>query len=304
MVTPETHRLHTPLVLSYKGLTPDSELLGWAKDGLLAGIVLFRDNCADESALCDAIAALRVSSPHKLYLMIDEEGGRVRRLPEAASSMPDLRDYEHRQLQDVANAYAAVARRLKSLDIDTLLAPVVDIGNDGAEWLNSRTISHDAIRVAEMAEVVIPAIQDEGIHACAKHFPGTGRVTLDPHHGPVRSSIDMDEWETHERIPFDAALAAHVDMVLVGHQILETLGESLPACLTPTIPTLALRRYLRFPGLILTDDLGMGAISSMFPIEEAVERAVDAGCDLVLICNDRDAQRRAVHHWNTRTATT
>ena len=302
MNAPKSGSSRTPLVLSYKGLSPDNELMDWVRSGLVSGIVLFRDNCTDETALRAAIDTLRQESPHDLYIMIDEEGGRVRRLPDAPTSMADLRAYEGRPVIEVADAYAKVAIRLKSLGIDTLLAPVVDIGNDGAEWLNSRTISHTPVRVAEMAEVVIPAIQTEGIHACAKHFPGTGRVTLDPHHGPVRSSIDMDEWETHERIPFDAALAAHVDMVLVGHQILEALGESLPACLTPTVPTLALRRYLRYPGLILTDDLGMGAISSMFPIEEALERAVEAGCDLVLICNDHDAQRRAVTHWATRTA--
>lgn len=304
MDAPISRSLRTPLVLSYKGLTPDNELMDWIRSGLVSGIVLFRDNCTDETALRAAVNSLRQASPHDLYIMIDEEGGRVRRLPDAPSSMADLRSYEGRPANEVAGAYATVALRLKSLGIDTLLAPVVDIGNDGAEWLNSRTISHDPVRVAEMATVVIPAIQNEGIHACAKHFPGTGRVTLDPHHGPVRSSIDMDEWETHERIPFDASLAAPVDMILVGHQILEAIGETLPACLTPTIPTLALRRYLRFPGLILTDDLGMGAIANMFPIEEAVERAHAAGCDLILICNDRDAQRRAVRHWSTRATTT
>lgn len=304
MSTPESRRLQTPLVLSYKGLTPDNELLEWIRDGMVAGIVLFRDNCADDSALRDAIASLRESSPTGLYLMIDEEGGRVRRLPDSATSMTDLREYEHRPLQNVCDAYSAVATRLKALDIDTLLAPVIDIGDDGAEWLNSRTISHDKNQVAYLASLVVPAIQSSGIHACAKHFPGTGRVTLDPHHGPVVCKIGVNEWEEQERVPFDAAIAANVDMILVGHQIMEGFGETLPACLTLEIPQFLLRRHLGYRGLILTDDLGMGAIARMFPIEEAIERAADSGCDLILICNDRDAQRRAVLHWSTRTATT
>lgn len=304
MNAPKSGSSRTPLVLSYKGLTPDPELLDWVRSGLLSGIVLFRDNCTDETALRAAIDSLRQNSPHDFYIMIDEEGGRVRRLPDAPSSMADLRSYEGRPAAEVAGAYAKVALRLKSLGIDTLLAPVVDIGNDGAEWLNSRTISHDTVRVADMAKVVISAIQNVGIHACAKHFPGTGRVTLDPHHGPVICKINANEWERHERLPFDAAVAADVDMVLVGHQIMEAFGETLPACLTPAIPKFLLRRHLGYRGLILTDDLGMGAISKMFPIEEAVERAYVAGCDLILICNDRDAQGRAVTHWSTRTATT
>lgn len=304
MNAPKSGSLRTPLVLSYKGLTPDPELMDWVRSGLLSGIVLFRDNCTDETVLRAAIDSLRQVSPHDLYIMIDEEGGRVRRLPDAPSSMVDLCWYEGRPANEVADAYVKVALRLKSLGIDTLLAPVVDIGNDGAEWLNSRTISHDPIRVAEMAKVVIPAIQNEGIHACAKHFPGTGRVTLDPHHGPVICSIDANEWERHERVPFEAAVTASVDMILVGHQITEGFGETLPACLSPAVSRTLLKQDLGFRGLTLTDDMGMGAISRMFPIEEAVGRAVDAGCDLVLICNDRDAQRRSVTHWARRMART
>lgn len=304
MNAPVIRRPATPLVLSYKGLDPDDQLLGWLRDGVVGGIVLFRDNCADERALRDAIVAMRSASPHAIYVMIDEEGGRVRRLGDAPASMRDLRSYEHSPSAELAGAYTSVVRRLKSLDIDTLLAPVVDIGDESAEWLNSRTISHNPARVAEMARAVIPAMQAEGVHACAKHFPGTGRVKLDPHHGPVTCAINVGEWESHERGPFDAAVAAQVDMILVGHQVMEGFGETLPACLTPAIPKFLLRRHLGFQGLILTDDLGMGAIATMFPIEESVDLALKAGCDLVLICNNRDAQRGAIELMRKRVPTT
>lgn len=288
----------SPLVLSYKGMAPDQELLGWLEDGAVGGVVLFRDNCVEEAVLREAISLLRRTALGPLYIMIDEEGGRVRRLPDAPSSMGDLRSYESRTLPEIAMAYESVALRLKSLGIDTLLAPVVDIGHEGAEWLNSRTLSHDAERVAEMTAAVIPAIQSMGIHACAKHFPGTGRVTLDPHHGPVTCPIKVNEWNAHERIPFDAAMSAAVDMILVGHQVMEGFGETLPACLSPAIPKMLLKKHMGYQGLVLTDDLGMGAIARSVPIEESVDLALRAGCDLVLICNDRDIQRRAVAHWH------
>lgn len=298
---PTAHR-RSPLVLSYKGLSPDDELMGWVRDGDVGGIVLFRDNCTDETALRAAVAGLRGASPHPLYIMIDEEGGRVRRLIDAPASMKNLRDYEHKPLGEVVGAYRSVAQRLKSLGIDSLLAPVIDIGDDGAEWLNSRTFSHDPERVAGMAKAVIPEIQIEGIHACAKHFPGSGRVALDPHQGPVTCAIQVGDWEALERVPFDAAIASRVDMILVGHQVMEGFGETLPACLTPAIPKFLLRRHLGYQGLILTDDLGMGAIATMFPIEESVDLALKAGSDLVLICNNRDAQRGAVAHLKKQAA--
>ncbi len=287
----------SPLVLSYKGLSPDQELLDWLAAGVVGGIVLFRDNCTDETELRDAIASMRSASPHPLYIMVDEEGGRVRRLLDGPGSMTDLRSYETRSPVQIGELYAGVARRLHSLGIDTLLAPVVDIGHDGADWLNSRTLSHDKTCVAEMAGAVIPAIQSQGVHACAKHFPGSGRVVLDPHQGPVTCPIALDQWGVHERIPFDAAIAAGVDMILVGHQIMEGFGETLPACLAPAFPKFLLKRHLGYEGLILTDDLGMGAIARTTPIEAAIAAALRAECDLVLVCNDRNLQKRAVAHW-------
>lgn len=290
----------SPLVLSYKGLAPDRELLDWARAGWLGGIVLFKDNCFEESALKGAVSQLRNASPHVLYVMIDEEGGRVRRLPDSAESMPDLRSYEGRSAADVAFDYTRMATRLQGLGIDTLLAPVVDIGDPSSEWLHSRTFSDSPNDVARMARAVIEALRPSGVRSCAKHFPGTGRVTLDPHLSPVISEIGYQEWHAHEASPFRAAIDAGVPMVLVGHQIMRGFGEILPACLSHRIVADFLRGQLRYRGLVLTDDLAMGATSRSFPIEESLRLALEATCDLILICNDRELQRRAVAAWQTR----
>ncbi len=234
--------------------------------------------------------------------MIDEEGGRVRRLNDAPASMRDLRDYGSDSPEPVAQLYARVADRLKGLRIDTLLAPVADIGNVGADWLNYRTYSENARTVADMTAYVIQSVQSRGVHACAKHFPGTGRVALDPHHGPVRCAVTRREWEDHERIPFKAAIDAGVDMMLVGHQIMEGFGSNQPACFDRTISSGILKDECGFSGLTLTDDLSMGAIAAHYAIEDAVSRAHDAGCNLILVCNVRESQRRAVEHWARRMA--
>ncbi|HWQ37073.1 MAG TPA: glycoside hydrolase family 3 N-terminal domain-containing protein [Burkholderiales bacterium] len=289
-------------MLSYKGLTPDAELLGWARQGLLAGVVLFRDNCVDEALLRQSIDYLRTVSPRRLRVMIDEEGGRVRRLPDAEASMRDLRAYEGAAYADLAAAYAEVARRLAALGIDTLLAPVVDVGHRDAGWLNSRTVSDDPHRVAQMAAAVIPAVQSAGVSACAKHFPGSGRVRLDPHQGPAVCAINGEEFRACERVPFDAAIAAGVEMVLVGHQVMTGFHDELPACLSRRIVTELLREQLAFGGEILTDDLSMGAIRHAFRPSESVARALEAGCDLILVCNDRDAQREAIDYIRRRGA--
>jgi len=234
--------------------------------------------------------------------MIDEEGGRVRRLPVTDESMPDLRSYASAGPDRIAADYTEVANRLKRLGIDTLLAPVVDMGKVNSEWLRSRTISDDPEDVAAMARAVIPAIQRCGINACAKHFPGMRAVADDPHLGRAVDSTPPSEWDKLDAVPFRAAVTAGVRMVMVGHQLVMGFDPFLPACLSPAIINMLLRQRIGFGGVVLSDDLAMGAIADHFPIEQAVEKALTAGCNLVLICRNRDLQRRAVLFWQEKRA--
>ncbi len=292
----------SPLVLSYEGAEPDAELVAWVKAGLVSGIVIFQENATHEERLQSAIGTLKQAAPGELYVMIDEEGGRVRRLPDAAESMPDLRSYASVEHVCIASAYAAVAERLTRLGIDTLLAPVVDLGGQSSEWLRSRTLSDTPEDVAAMARAVIPAIQQCGVHACAKHFPGMRAVAADPHHGRAVDSTPPSEWDRHDAVPFRAAVTAGVQMVMVGHQLVMGFDPFLPACLSPTIVSTLLRQRMGFGGLVLTDDLAMDAIAGHFPIERAVEQALAAGCNLTLICRNRELQRRAVAFWREQRA--
>ncbi len=293
----------SPLVLSYDGLGPDAELLEWLKEGLVGGVVLFQKNARSDQQLREAVGQLRSASPAPIRIMIDEEGGRVRRLPDGPASMPALRSYQAGTLQAVAAAYTRVARRLVDLGIDTLLAPVVDVGATDSEWLHDRTFSDDPTQVVAMARTVIPAVQSAGVAACAKHFPGTRAVKADPHHGVAVDPTPLSEWDRIDAPPFRAAILAGVQMVMVGHQRMLGFDATRPACTSPLITTVLLRERLGFGGLILTDDLAMGAISKQYPIEDAVRASIEAGCNLVLVCQDRLLQRRALSYWRNRAFT-
>ena len=290
----------SPLVLSYSGVSPDSELLDWIAEGLVAGIVLFADNAPTDDHLAAGIERIRKVAPHPIRVMVDEEGGRVRRLPKGPSSMPALRDYSRKSAEAVAKAYGRVSGRLRALGIDTLLAPVVDVGSPAAQWLHERTYSDAAEEVATMARTVIEAVQDSGIDCCAKHFPGSRGVRQDTHGGPAADATPPREWDTVDAVPFRAAIEAKVRMVMVGHQRLMAFDALRPACLSPLIVGALLRERLGFSGLVVTDDLAMEAISLSYPIEKATAAAVEAGCDLVLICGNRPLQRRAVTDFRER----
>jgi beta-N-acetylhexosaminidase len=287
----------SPLVVSYDGAQPDSELLEWVTAGAVSGVVIFRENAPTERDLVAAIQRLRRAAPRRFHIMVDEEGGRVRRLPDSATSMASLRSYSGRDPQDVALEYAATAIRLTGLGIDTLLAPVVDLGGSESEWLRDRTFSDDPQRVAELARAVIPAIQEENVAACAKHFPGMRAVAADPHASKSYDATPPSEWEKTDAVPFRAAVTAGVRMVLVGHQHVMGFDPMRPACLSPLIVQVLLRERLGFAGLVLSDDLAMGAIAESVAIEDAVRDARAAGCNLILVCRSRELQRRAVAAW-------
>jgi beta-N-acetylhexosaminidase len=284
----------SPLVFSYEGTHPDQELLGWIRDGQAGGVVLFRENCADGRVLAESVAALRTAGGSPLRVMIDEEGERVRRLPDHAASMRDLRSYESEGPNAVASACSAVAQRLQALDIDTLLAPVVDVGSPSSPWLLSRTYSDSAASVAQMAALAIPAIQRHGVTACAKHFPGTRSVVQDTHLDAAIGDSSMSDWEHIDARPFQAAIDAGVDMIMVGHQRMLALDAARPASLSPIIVQTLLRDRLGFGGLVLTDDLAMGAITRRYSMDMAIPAAVDAGCDCLLVCQNRQLQRQAL----------
>jgi beta-N-acetylhexosaminidase len=284
-------------MLSYEAAQPDSELLEWIKEGVCSGVVIFRENAPDEETLATAVAVLREAADKPFCIMIDEEGGPVRRLPDTDESMPALRSYATGDTQQVAADYATVADRLTRLGIDTMLAPVVDCGGRSSEWLRQRTFSDDPDEVATMARVVIPAIHNRNVNACAKHFPGMRAVADDPHGTRAVDTTPPSEWDQIDAVPFRAAVTSGVRMVMVGHHIMMGFDAMMPACLSPAVVSMLLRQRLGFGGLVLTDDLAMAAITDHFPIEQAVQRALAAGCDLLLICRNRELQRRAVAHW-------
>lgn len=287
----------SPFIFSYDGFEPDPELLGWLADALVAGIVVFQKNVRSDDHLRAAVSSLRDSSRLSLRVMIDEEGGRVRRLPVTPVSMRSLRSYQTDPPHVVAAAYGRVAERLADLGIDTLLAPVVDVGAAESEWLHDRTYSDEPSQVAAMARVVVPAIQNHGVAACAKHFPGTRAVKTDPHHGIAVDPTPLSEWDRIDAAPFRAAVAAGVQMTMVGHQRMMGFDATRPACMSPVITAALLRERLGFQGIILTDDLSMGAVAQQYSIEDAVRASIAAGCNLILICQDRILQRRAVAFW-------
>jgi len=254
-----------------------------AADGL-GGVCLFATNTPDAAATARLVADLRTSHPD-LVVTIDEEGGDVTRIEAATgSSLPGASAYG---VLDDADATRAAGRALGDLlaacDIDVTLAPVLDVASDPANvMLAARAISDDPTLVARQGVAFVAGLQAAGIAACAKHAPGHGDTSVDSHVGVPTVDVDLATLRSRDLLPFQAAIDAGVDAIMLAHLIVPALSDGLTS-LDPATPRLL--REMGFRGALITDALDMGAVLDRTggDIGEAAVQALLAGADLLCL---------------------
>ncbi len=230
-------------------------------------------------------------------IAIDHEGGRVDRLPASGfTHFPAASEMSDRPLQEVRNEGRVMAAELRATGIHMNLAPVADVlTNSRNVDIANRSFGTDTAHVTERAVAFIEGAHEANGLVCAKHFPGYGPIAENPHSSLPTIDIALTQWEQVHAPPFHAAIEAGADAVMTGHVIWRALDAQAPASLSRAIVTDVLRERWGYDGLILTDDLEMGAVGEVMPIAEATEQAIRAGADVVLICHTADAQRAAYH---------
>ena len=264
----------------------------------LGGIILFSRNIEDPfqvAELCRDLQeeALR-SGGTPLFLAVDQEGGRVARLKEPFTLFPGneaiAADRECVRRAEEFGTITALEMKLVGLNMN--LAPVVDVQRGELErHLQGRSFGEDSEKVALLGSTVIRALQGHGIMAVAKHFPGLGRARVDPHvHLPV---IDAPREELQEvsLLPFRSAIEEGVAGIMSSHAVYSSLDPEHPATLSHEILIRLLRDIMGFGGLVITDDLEMGAVAGQGPVAEAALAAFEAGSDVLLICKDQEQVR-------------
>jgi beta-N-acetylhexosaminidase len=274
-------------------LDPGTEkLIG---DRGVGGVILFSRNIETPlqlARLCRDLQALALktrSTP--LFISIDQEGGRVARLKAPFTLFPGNetigRDPE---ALERAHEFATVtAREMTLVGLNMDLAPVMDVRRGEAEkHLAGRTFGDDPQWVGRLGSRVIETLQRAGVMAVAKHFPGLGRTERDPHHELPVIPIDAGEIEAINIPPFVAAMDAGVSAVMTSHAIYPALDGENPATLSREILTGLLKGGLGFEGMIITDDLEMGAIEKHWGVAEGAAASLAAGADVLLICRDQD----------------
>ncbi len=283
-----------PLMIDVAGTELSGEDREVLRHQLIGGVILFSRNFRDPQqlkALVDSIHALR-SPP--LLTAVDQEGGRVQRFKNGFTVLPAARslgrhwDQDKREALELARVSGwLMATEVRAVGVDFSFAPCVDLDYGVNEAIGDRALHADAEAVSALAASYMVGMREAGMHAVAKHFPGHGAVVADTHvaQGADRRSLDdMDADLRPYRLLIDNQLAA----VLAAHVIYPQV-DSQPASLSRRWISGVLRQRLGFHGCVFTDDLSMAGAAPGGSMPERVRRALAAGCDVALICNDRDS---------------
>lgn len=279
------------------------DLLGEVTAG---GICLFARNIRDRRGCRDLLDGLRNFMPVMPLLSVDQEGGRVDRLRRIMAPMPAAARLRN---EDDAREHARItAESLRILGFNMNFAPVVDVIDSSRtasdNGLFSRAFGRSSAEVVQMAGAFLEVSQSKGIIGCLKHFPGLGASEVDSHEELPAVEIDDGTIEAIDLCPYieipdvRAVMVAHATYPQSRLQEAGESGKLLPASLSKNVITGLLRNELKFQGLVITDDLEMGAIVRNYGIGEACVMAIEAGSDMVAICAKPEAIRQgfaAVH---------
>lgn len=264
------------------------------------GVCLFARNIREASQTRKLLDDIREVSGNVPFLSVDQEGGLVDRLRRVMTPMPAAN--KMRDASDAKEFAEIIATTLRRLGFNMDFAPVVDVIDDertkASNGLFSREFGRSADEVIDLAGTFLETLQDRGLIGCLKHFPGLGAASVDSHEELPQVEIDEEEFENIDLAPYKkllknarAAMVAHAAYPKLPLQETDQNGKLLPSSLSAKFITTLLRGRLGFDGVVITDDLEMGAIVKNYGIGEACKMAVNAGADLLAICADPAAIR-------------
>ena len=286
------------LIGSLPGKTVPAELRSLAREFDLGGVILFSRNIeAPEQVAELAFESEALGRESPAWVSVDQEGGRVARLKEPFTRWPPMATLGRAGSDELAARFArALASELLATGITLDYAPVLDIHtNPRNSVIGDRALAERAEDVARLGRVIIRSLQELGLAACGKHFPGHGDTSTDSHNELPLVEHPPDRLRAVEFEPFRAAIAEGVAFIMTAHVLVPELDETRPSTLSPAIVQKVLREELGYEGVILSDDLEMKAISAQYRVPEAAVDAIRAGCDALLVCSgDIDLQARTL----------
>ncbi|MBT8090896.1 MAG: beta-N-acetylhexosaminidase [Gammaproteobacteria bacterium] len=289
-----------PVMLDIDGLhlsPADRDLL---REPAVGGVILFTRNFESPEQIADLVDNIRALRSPPLLVAVDHEGGRVQRFRDGFTAIPPMRRIGREFDRDPESGLRAargagwmIGSELRAVGIDLCFAPCLDLDWGVSEIIGNRAFHSKPDAIGELAGAFARGLRSAGMAAVGKHFPGHGAVLADSH---LKLPIDrreygliLDDMRPYERLISNGALAG----VMLAHIIYEKM-DALPAGFSEYWIQRELRSRLGFGGAVFCDDLSMKATRDYGSMAKRARLALDAGCDMVLVCNDRDAAHHAV----------
>ncbi|MDD4753565.1 MAG: beta-N-acetylhexosaminidase [Desulfitobacteriaceae bacterium] len=279
------------VLVGLEGYENDAHSKDLIENYQVGGFILFKRNIRDVGQVKELIYSLKESNAVNkapLFLSIDEEGGTISRLPEKFASIPASGKIG--EMNNPAISYQVgniIGEELQLLGFNMDFAPVLDINsNPQNPVIGERAFGSQPDLVSRLGIQTMKGLKAKNIISVVKHFPGHGDTSVDSHIGLPRVNHTLERLQSFELLTFAEAINNDVDAIMIAHLLLPQIDPDNPATLSRIVVTDLLREEMGFEGVVITDDLTMGAIAENYDLGKAAVKAIQAGSDVVLVCHD------------------
>ncbi|MGG3469784.1 beta-N-acetylhexosaminidase [Neobacillus pocheonensis] len=281
------------IIAGFDGTTVNSNTQNLINKYKPGGLILYQTNVKDAAQLVNLTNAIKNANSNNkvpLFISVDQEGGRVHRMPSSIQITPSARIIGNKNDQKYAyNIGKVIAYELQAFGFNTDFAPVLDIqSNPKNTVIGDRSFGTNSSIVSKMGVSMMNGISSGKIIPVIKHFPGHGDTSVDSHLELPLVLNDLTRLKQVELVPFNNAIKDHADMVMVAHILVKKIDPNYPASMSKTIITDLLRKQYGFRGVVISDDMTMGAIAKHYNLKDAAVRAVNAGSDIILVGHGMD----------------
>ncbi|MCK9444191.1 MAG: beta-N-acetylhexosaminidase [Tissierellaceae bacterium] len=288
------------IMTGFEGTSLGEDLIQYIKEYNVGGVIFFSRNIEDTSQTIELINQIKIvnqSNSIPLLFSIDEEGGRVSRFPKSIVGLPSAKTIGDKNDDKISYDFGKVlGNRLKPFGFNMVYGPVLDINsNPKNPVIGDRAFGSNPLLVSNVGVQVIDGIKSTNIISVVKHFPGHGDTEMDSHIDLPSLDKSFEELLEFELIPFAKAIENSVDAIMVAHILYPKIDLKFPATMSSIIINDILRDTLKFDGLVLSDDMTMGAVVNNFTVEEGVLKFLQSGGDIALICHGKDNTIKSIN---------
>ncbi len=280
------------IICGMEGYEPDDSLKSLIQEKFIGGVIIYADNVQSTEQLCALTNSIKESSYYNFPPIIgmDCEGGEVTRMPDGVTGIPNAYTIARTGSEELCmQSGEIIGEQLKSFGFSTGFSPDLDIwSNPDNTVIAERAYGTTADEVSKYAISAMKGIMSTGVTAVGKHFPGHGDTTEDSHNSLPVITKTKEELEQSEFLPFKAAVDNGIPAIMTGHLLCTEIDNENPATMSKTIVTDILKNELGFNGVVFTDDLTMEAITEQYSVGDAAVMALNAGCDVLMVCHGYD----------------